>query len=444
MTVCVYRVLFYILKVNTRVAFIVSMSVNTRTDLESAFSARVSWDPVVGTDTYTVRWKTDSVAQETTTTTASIVLINLEPDTRYEVCVVPESSDVGFSASVQTSPLHDPHLDNLYASIKLEDGTYDATLFDKNAHDVFLKYFNDIVENGDTILASVILKGAPKQVEAIAVVEGSVTDVSGEENLFLPFSKDATGAQLVTLNNAVPRKDDEATSDVVDTYPPNVDLLYTPDSDTFTIGGNVYRVGDKFTLFGQMVTVADGSIVLVFEDTVAKTYPFNTVTASNVVGQLGSQFAKNYTCQTMNIVGSKTTGGVGNTTSSSWIYDTEADTVSEATRIVHSIDENNSSAALSIGVRHTDASSNVFIEPVIQCASGSTTISAQDGSDNTVSTTIDSTGISFDTDEACIYFGAAQKFRMIFRDGTPSTLAIESYDADSGTYMTRSEFTDAT
>lgn len=416
---------------------------NTGTDLESAFSARVSWDPVVDADTYSVKWKTGSVEQQTTTTTASVVLINLEPDTLYEVCVVPESSDVGFLGSVQTYPLDDPRLDNLYASIKLGDGTYDATLFDKNVHDVFLKYFNDVVKHGDTIHASVILKGAPKQVETRAVVEGSVTDVSGVENLFLPFSKDATGAQRVTLNNAVPVKDDEAASDAVEAYPSNVDLLYTPESDTFTIGGNVYGVGDKFTLFGQMVTVADGSIVLVFEDTVARTYPFNNATASNVVGQLGSQFAKNYTCQSMNLVGSTTTGVAGNTSSSSWMYDTEADTVTEATRIVHSLDENNTSAVLSIGVRHTDAASNAFIEPVLQLAPGSTTISAQDNSDNTVSTTIDSSGISFDTNEACIYFGAAQKFRMIFRDGTPSTLAIESYDADSGTYMTRSEFTDA-
>ena len=110
---------------------------------------------------------------------------------------------------------------------------------------------------------------------------------------------------------------------------------------------------------------------------------------------------------------------------------------------MHTIDEDSTSATLSIGVRHTDANSNAFIEPVITCAPGSTTISAQDDSDNTVSTTIDYSGISFDTDEACIYFGAAQKFRIIFRDGTPSTLAIESFDANSGTYMTRSEFSDA-
>ncbi|CAM9105246.1 unnamed protein product [Ectocarpus sp. 8 AP-2014] len=417
-------------------------------ELKSAFSVKISWDAFGESDAYTVQWTQSSVQKETTVSTSAIALVNLEPDTSYSVCVTSPSSDTVVSNSFQTWSLDDPHLENLYASVRLEDGTYDATQFDTSAHDVFLKYFNDIVQNGDTIYASVILKGAPKNIETRAVTEGSTTDVAGDQNLFLPFSKDSSSAQIVTLSNSVPIDDVEGTSAadvaVAQELGGDVELLYTPESDTFTIGDSVFGVGDKFSLFGKMVTVADGSIVLVFEDTVAKVYPFNTSTASNVLGTLGSQFAKNFTCNVINVVGSKTTGVSGNTYSSSWVYDTETDTIAEATRIVHEIDEDSANGTISIGVRHTDANSNTFIEPVVSCASGSTIISAQDDSDNTVSTTIDPTGISFDTDDACIYFGAAQKFRIIFRDGTPSTLAIESYDADTGTYMTRSEFSDAT
>ncbi|CBN80354.1 EsV-1-50 [Ectocarpus siliculosus] len=416
-------------------------------ELKSAFSVKISWDSFNESDTYTVQWTQSSVQKKTTVSSSAIALVNLEPDTSYDVRVTSASSSTVLSDGFQTWSLEDPHLENLYTSVRLEDGTYDATQFDKSVHDVFLKYFNNIVQNGDTIYASVILKGAPKNIETRAVTEGSTTDVAGDQNLFLPFSKDSGSAQIVTLSNSVPIEDVEATSvsdvAVAQDLGGAVELLYTPESDTFTIGNNVYGVGDKFNLFGKMVTVADGSIVLVFEDTVAKVYPFTTTTASNVVGTLGSQFAKNYTCNVMNVVGSKTTGASGETYSSSWVYDTAADTIAEATRIVHTIDEDSANGTISIGVRHTDANSNTFIEPVVACASGSTTISAQDDSDNTVSTTIDPTGISFDTDDACIYFGAAQKFRIIFRDGTPSTLAIESYDADSGTYMTRSEFSDS-
>ncbi len=417
-------------------------------DLKSAFSVKASWVPSsADAELYTVRWKSESGEREATTETPSTVLINLEQDTSYDIFVTSKSGLVSASGSVRTWSLQDPHLENLYTSVKLEDGTYDATQLNKNAHDVFLKCFNDIVKSGDTIYTSVILKGAPKNIETKAVVEGTTTDVSGDENLFLPFTPESDGVQSVTLNNTVRVEAGAADADAVVSdavqYGSQVDLLYTPESDTFSIGGSVYGVGDKFTLFGKMVTVADGSIVLVFEDTVAKSYPFNTSTASNVLGPLGSQFAKNVTCSVINVVGSKTTGVTGSTSSSSWMYDADTDTVTEATRIVHTIDETSESATLSIGVRHTDSNSNAFIEPVIECAPGSTTISAQDDSDNTVSTTVDATGISFDTDDASIYFGASQKFRIIFRDGTPSTLAIESYDSTTGTYMTRSEFSDA-
>ncbi|CAM9101487.1 unnamed protein product [Ectocarpus sp. 12 AP-2014] len=378
-------------------------------ELKSAYSVKISWEPVEGSETYTVQWTQASVQKEATISTASIALINLEPDTPYEVRVESAPSNPILAYSFQTWPLEDPHLENLYASVRFEDGTYDATQFDKTVHDVFLKYFNDIVDDGDTIYASVILKGAPKTIETRAVVEGSTTGVVGDENLFLPFSKDSEGAQVVTLSNSVRTDDGETTAaaDVAATQDSgdDVQLLYTPESDTFTIGGEVYGVGDRFSLFGKMVTVADGSIVLVFEDTVAKAYPFNTTTASNVLGSLGSHFAKHFTCNVINVVGSKTTGASGDTSTSSWVYDTETDTIAEATRIVHTIDEDSANGTLSIGVRHTDANANAFIEPVIQCAPGATTISAQDDSGNTVSTTFDSSGISFDTDDACITSG---------------------------------------
>lgn len=430
-----------------RLYIIIKMSTSMQFELRSAFSVKVSWAPIDNTDLYTVQWGEGDVQKEAVCATPSTILVNLSPGTSYNVRVISGSTVVS-AGIVETHPLEDPHLENLYASVRLDDGSYDATQFDKAVHDVFLRYFNDIVQHGDTIYASVILKGAHKDIETRAVVEGSTTDVSGDENLFLPFTKDSSnGTQMVTLNNAVVVDDDAVTDaaglETGTADSSKVDLLYTPQSDTFTIGGSVYGVGDKFSLFGKMVTVADGSIVLVFEDTVAKVYPFSTSTASNVLGPLGSQFAKNITCSVINVVGSKTTGVSGNTSCSSWVYNTETDTIAEATRMVHTIDENSESGTLSIGVRHTDGNSNAFIEPVITCASGSTVISAQNDSDSTVSTTIDPTGISFDTDDACIYFGAQQKFRIIFRDGTPSTLAIESYDADTGTYMIRSEFSDA-
>ena len=403
-------------------------------EFTSAFSTRVTWETVESTEKYSVQWRQGNLVKETKCEGNTIVLLNLEPETSYDVFVL-GSNGIGKTGSFKTFSEEEPHLDNLYQSVKLEDGTYDATQFDKKAHDVFLKYFNEVVNDGDTIYTSVVLKGTSKNIETKAVVEGSTVGVSGNNNLFLPFTVDSSKTnQVVTLENNVEKdtKDDN-------TYASKVQLTYTPTTDSFVLGDRVLKVGDRFELFGRAVTVADGSIVLVFEDTVQLTYPFDTTTAANVTTSAGSQFVKNTTCNVMNIIGTTTTGNAGSTHQSGWIYDSVADTISEATRIVHTIDDTGETGGISIGVLHTDNSGNAFIEPSIQCAPTGTTISAQDASDNTVSATINSTGLSFDSSDAAIYFGSSQEFRIIFAD---SVLSIQSYDATAGEYVNRAQFGD--
>ena len=56
------------------------MSTTIQFDLKSAFSVKASWEPVAGTEEYTVQWRQGSVEKEATSPTPSIVLVNLEPD----------------------------------------------------------------------------------------------------------------------------------------------------------------------------------------------------------------------------------------------------------------------------------------------------------------------------------------------------------------------------
>ena len=402
--------------------------------LTSAFSTKVSWEPVDDVKVYSVQWRQGNIVKEIKSDDNKIVLLNLEPDTSYDVRVSYKGGS--HEGTFKTFSEDKPHLENLYESIKLEDGTYDATQLEKKAHDVFLKYFNEVVNNGDTIYASVVYNGATKNIETQAVVEGSTVSVSGDKNLFLPFTPDSSNKnQVVTLENKVKSEVDDENK-----YASKVQLMYTPEEDSFVLGDRVLKVGDKFELFGRSVTVADGSIVLVFEDTVQLVYPFDISTASNVTTTAGSQFSKNVTCNVSNIIGTTTTGVSGSTHQSSWIYDSTADTISESTRIVHTIDENGEVGGMSIGTLYTDASSNKFIEPSLQLAPTSTTISVQDANDSTVNTTINSNGISFSTDQSAIFFGASQTFRIIYIDGAEPVLAIQSLDSSSGEYVSRAEF----
>lgn len=394
-------------------------------DLVSAYSVRVSWveNDVIRVDCYSGDFNQSAKCEDGD---KSVVVVNLEPQTTYSVRLT--KSDGSFTNSeVVTCANTDPCLENLYKGIQTEEGTFDTTRLNKVSHDVFVANFSEIVTSGDSILATVSINGVPKSIMTSAVTDGSKMTVNNTSNVFLPFSKDnASFMQTVTLTYESSKQ--------------SATLAYDAEDDAFGYGGEMYRVGDKFEMFGQMVTVGDGSIVLLFSDTVAKTWAFQPTNALAVVGAAGSHFMKNVTAQVYNTMTSKTTGAAASTYSSAWVHDTDLSTTEEITRVVHSIDELSENATVSIGVLHTDVALNRFIEPVIQSTWDHTIISAQDAADATRSTVFRSTGIEFDNDESSIYFGAAQEWRLQMTAGTPSLFSIQFYDTVAGEYVSKSEF----
>lgn len=403
-------------------------------DLISAYSVRAYWKAefkaafVECQGLENVKYSKSAKCEEGD---GAFVIVNLQPSSTYSVRISDKEGKETLSSSFTTNHSSSPALDNLYEGIKTDDGIYDTTRFEKEVHDVFLENFSQIVSSGDKILASVTVNGVPQDVETVAVREGSTMKVrvNEQKNLFLPFSADnKSSLQTVTLQ----------------TENSDVTLAYDRSENLFGYGGDMYGVGDKFELFGKMVTVADGSIVLLFSDTVAKAWPFDSSKALSVVGAAGSHFMRNITTSVMNIVGEKADGEKGSTYSSAWVHNTTDSTTQEVSRMVHELDETSENATISIGVLHTDASDNQFIEPTLAMTYDATVISAQDSADATASATFQSTGLSFDTDDAAIYFGSAQNFRIKFSDGTPSVLQIQSYDSDLLDYVTRQEFSDST
>lgn len=152
---------------------------------------------------------------------------------------------------------------------------------------------------------------------------------------------------------------------------------------------------------------------------------------------------KNQVANTSSLIASKTTGAKGETTASCWVHDTDLSTTNEITRVVHSVDEASDFATLSMGVLHTDAAANKFIEPTVQLSSTTTIISAQDADDITRSAFFESAGLSFDNNDSAVYFGASKQFRIKFSDGSPSYLQVQSSDGAGG-YVTKTEFSDST
>lgn len=400
-------------------------------DLISAYSVRVYWKADFKASFVEFQSSTGgSKSAKCEEGDVAFVIVNLEPSSTYDVRVLDKEGNF-IANSFTTKDSDVPCLQNLYEGIRRPDGVYDTTRFEKSVHDVFLENFSQIVNSGDTILASVTVNGVPQDVETVAVRDGSSmkVDTSETQNYFLPFSSDnKSKLQTVTLEHE--------TEDVT--------LAYDRNENEFGYGGDMFGVGDKFELFGKMVTVADGSIVLLFSDTVAKVWPFDSSKALSVVGAAGSHFMRNLTTNVLNMVGEKVDGEKGSTYNSTWVHNTTDSTTQEVSRMVHELDETSENATISIGVLHTDTNDNQFIEPTLAMRYDATVISAQDAADATASATFESTGLSFDTDQAAIYFGASKNFRIKFSDGTPSVLQIQSYDSSALDYVTRQEFSDAT
>ncbi|AAR26931.1 FirrV-1-B56 [Feldmannia irregularis virus a] len=406
-------------------------------DLVSAYSVRVFWKSDYHPSVvycYPDNHPDQVIAAQCVEHEAAIVIVNLHADTTYHVSLestAPESQRL--TGHFVTCPKDQPCLANLYASIRRPDGVYDTTSFEKELHDVFLQHFSTIVSPGDRIFAKVEVNGVSQNVMAIAATEGVELEIDAapDTNVFLPFfpGDNSEAVQTVTLKN----KNHESLET----------LVYDAHTDKLAYGGDAYSVGDKFQMFNKTVTVADGSIVLLFSDTVAKTWPFDASKALAVVGSAGSHFMKNITCNVQNLVGQKTTGESGSTYSSAWVTNADDSNTLEVSRMVHELDDTSTTGTLSLGVLYTDSSNQQFIEPALALQATSTTISAQNDAEQTTSATFESKGLSFDTDDAAIYFGSSQRFRIKFSDGTPSALQIQSFDDTTSSYITRQEVTDS-
>jgi len=128
---------------------------------------------------------------------------------------------------------------------------------------------------------------------------------------------------------------------------------------------------------------------------------------------------------------------------STYVHDEVADETQEIARETVTMEADASSAEMTLGTLHTNPSTLKSIEPVICTSALKTNINAY-SVDGTTSTkfTLDSSGLSWDSQDTSLYFSDNKTFRIRFieKDGSiPSKLLIEGY---SGTeYVIKHEIT---
>jgi hypothetical protein len=349
----------------------------------------------------------------------------VRPDTR------PRWNSLG-NVTFDTRTTEEPHWSELLAVLQKPDG-YDATGLSQHMHDIFIENLSSIVKTGDAVYTTITMDGNTYHVRAEAIVHGDTKDIDTTSSVLLPFAPgvSTSSRQFVTLK--------------VGTMTRDVD--YSPDTNDISIDDIKYSIGSRFNLMGRLCTVAAGSLVLVFVDSVAKTYPYAASTALAVTSTKGNLFAKGLTCSALNLVGTKNSGEVGTASSSMYMYDTSNASVTEVGRMSHSVDASGENGTVSFGVLHKSGTDK-YVEPVFESTYEKTIISAGSTTSTAIlQGTFAEDGLSWNSDDACIYFGSLKQFRIIMSAGSggaESFLRIQSLDSASGTYLTRTEFSDAT
>ena len=126
---------------------------------------------------------------------------------------------------------------------------------------------------------------------------------------------------------------------------------------------------------------------------------------------------------------------------SSFVHDASTDLSTEISREQVVMDNTGDSASMSLGVLHEFPNGVKTIQPVINTTPVATTFSSLD-SESVYNLTLDGS-ISWDSDDASLYLSSnkAFRFRYVESDGlSPSRLALEGLDENTGAYLPKVEF----
>jgi len=163
----------------------------------------------------------------------------------------------------------------------------------------------------------------------------------------------------------------------------------------------------------------------------------------NVLGS-STTVAGDWVTKDMHHVVPKLSGAETKLSTSFFVYDGTSSTT-EIARKSYALSADGATSTMSVGVLRTDDAAEKSMEPVLQTTVEKTLINCFSGTESNASittTTLDGS-LSWDRDNASLYFGASKKFRISYKASdlsNPAKLAIQALNSTSGLYETRAEF----
>jgi len=248
----------------------------------------------------------------------------------------------------------------------------------------------------------------------------------GSHNALLAFEQSRGSAQKIRLQSHDKRSE--------------TSIGYDESSNRIIVDQNSYGIGDTFFMHGRRVTVAQGSIVLMFANVVPDSFPYASTVNASSLGSLGGISTGTAILKSLYRVADRVTSDQTTALTSSYVKDS-GETL-EFSRISHLANETLDYGTFKISVLSTLSDATRILTDSVTCTPLGTTLvqntvqSAQDVT-NVISVTSD--GISASSESFAIYFGNERQFRIKYTDGSNALLNIQ-YLKD-GSYVTRAEFT---
>ena len=346
-------------------------------------------------------------------------ILNAEPSTRYSIKVSSETSDKFVNIIVQTPEMDEFTMALFYKSRKKNGDVYD--LVGVNSETVKYLRTKNLLKSGHKV--HITPTDSKESTMASVVVSGDTVQLSKGQNMYVIPDFYSESEQFICLEDEKRESSHVIEFDKSESYVKYLD--------------KVYPHGSTFHVNTQLISVVSGSIILVvLEDTDPALFPGGDAYASQILTS-GDLVIRDLIMRSSQQVTEKVTGDTTYGKNSFFVHDPTLGTTKEVSRISHGLSDAGESGSISIDLLYTDSLSAESIVNTIVTQATSTVITSRDDTETTA-TTFDSGGLSFDNDNAAIYFGADKDFRIQNTDVSgldPQMLKIESW---SGTeYITR-------
>lgn len=349
-------------------------------------------------------------------------VLNAYPENEYEIVVYSEESDKMATIRLTTPRMSEETMNKFYLSrSKGHDNVFDL----RGVRDDTIKYLREkgILKSGHVVCL--------EECNSTVVLSGETVPLSSKASsvyVVPDFDLENSGEQFICLE-----EENCGTSFV---------LEFDSSESYVKYGEEVFQHGKTFSIFDgshrREISVVKGSIILVISDSVQE-FPGGEVAASQVLTS-GDLVVRDLIMRSSFQVCERVEGDSTFGRNSFYVYNPDTGTTTECTRVSHGLNEEGNTGSMAIDVLYTDDDSNQYLVNTITSNPIETSITARSSSES-VTATFSASGLSFDSDNGNIYFGADKDFRIHYAEATgldPAMLQIQSLlPGDNSEYITR-------